>query len=106
MAKKQYEPRHLRYSEVHSCPYCGKEVRVAIGPLCTIEGLYRTDQTIEKQEAEKRARVELRREESERVVFETSLIIPMRTNRKLSIELTLLAVAHLLISAITCSRFL
>jgi hypothetical protein len=64
MAKRQFEPRHLRYSEVHNCPYCGKEVRVAVGPLCTIEGLYRTDQTVDAQDAEK----ELRLRESERVI--------------------------------------
>jgi len=53
MTKRQFESLHLRYSEVHNCPYCGKEIRVAVGPLCTIEGLYRTDQTIDTQEAEK-----------------------------------------------------
>ena len=74
MAKKQYEPLHLRYSEVHNCPYCGKEVRVAVGPLCTIEGLYRTDQAIDVQEAEKKLKLEesekaIKRSEEERGFF-------------------------------------
>jgi hypothetical protein len=64
MAKRRFELTHLRYSEVHDCPYCGKEVRVAVGPLCTIEGLYRTDETIDAQDAGK----ELRLRESERAI--------------------------------------
>lgn len=68
MTKKQYEPLHLRYSEVHNCPYCGKEVRVAVGPLCTIEGLYRTDQTMDVQDAEKELKLQERTRESEKAV--------------------------------------
>jgi len=51
-------------SETFNCPYCGKEIQVAVGPYGIICGVYRGDQTIEAQEAEKR----LRTEENEKAV--------------------------------------
>jgi hypothetical protein len=43
--------------ETHVCPYCGKELRVVVGMFGVLEGVFRSDQTIESQEAEKELRL-------------------------------------------------
>ena len=43
--------------ETHVCPYCGKELSIVVGTFGLVEGVFRSDQTVESQEAEKELRL-------------------------------------------------